>query len=257
MRRRPELPGYDAEAEFYDLCWSPFRSDIEFFRRRMGRPGRVLDLMCGTGRVTLALARWGWRVDGVDRSEGMLRVARAKLNAAAPAVRGRVGLHRGDICRLRLPHVFSAAVMPANSFPLILKRRERVRALRNVHRHLGRTGVLLVHIDTPLSYRSAREGVSNVNVFRLEHGHRWYVRSLSERFVGRDVVRGVTTHVIVDRQGRLQRHVTTETQTRVLSTVEVVRELKEAGFASTRVFGDYSGGRPVRGSSFVVIEAAA
>src|SRR5208282_3163421 len=37
--------GYDAEAEFYDYCWSSLVEDIKFYKRRLSKPGRVLDLM--------------------------------------------------------------------------------------------------------------------------------------------------------------------------------------------------------------------
>jgi SAM-dependent methyltransferase len=257
MTRRPELPGYDAEAEFYDLCWSSLTDDIAFFRRRIGRPGRLLDLMCGTGRVGLALARAGWVVEGVDRSVGMLKVARSKLRSTPLRVQRKVRFHRADLAGFRLPTEFDAAVIPVNSFPLILSRRERVRALQNVHRHLARSGKLLVHLDTPRSYRSAQVGAPNVSVFRLGQGRRWYVRSLVEGFQQPDLVRGITHHLLVDRSGRVLRQVTTETRTRVLPVAELVRELSEAGFSSIRRFGDYSGARLARNSSFAVIEASA
>jgi demethylmenaquinone methyltransferase/2-methoxy-6-polyprenyl-1,4-benzoquinol methylase len=53
-------------------------------------PGqRVLDVATGTGMVAFELARRGCRVVGLDQSEDMLRVARAKL-AAAPELHGQV-----------------------------------------------------------------------------------------------------------------------------------------------------------------------
>lgn len=257
MTRHPEFPSYGAEAEFYDLCWSSLVDDISFYKRRIGAPGRLLDLMCGTGRVALALARAGWMVDGVDQSVEMLRVARSKLGSVPLRVRRRVRFHQGGLAGFRLPFVFDAAVIPIDSFPLILSRRERVQALRNVHRHLRRSGKLLVHVDTPRSYESARVGAPMVAVFRLDQGRRWYVRSLVERFLRPDLVRGITHHLVVDRSGRILRQVTTETRTRVLPITEVVRELNEAGFSRSRSFGDYSGGRLTRNSSFAVIEAFA
>src|SRR5882762_6946023 len=44
------------------------------------QPGeRALDLCCGTGDVTLALARKGVEVTGLDFSEAMLAIARERL----------------------------------------------------------------------------------------------------------------------------------------------------------------------------------
>jgi SAM-dependent methyltransferase len=255
MNRRPTFPGYDAEAQFYDYCWSSFVDDMRFYQRRLGRPGRVLDLMCGTGRVGIALAKAGWDVDGVDQSRGMLHVARSKAKSLPPRVRGRVRFHHSDLAGYRLAGGFDGAVIPLNSFPLILSRRDRIRALRNVRRHLKDAGKLLLSIDTPISYEPARAGTPTVSLFRLDGGRRFYVRSLVESFVRKDIVRGLTTHVLVERSGRIRTSVTSETQTRVLSIPEVLGELRAAGFSQTRLFGDYDGGPLTDKSSFAVIEA--
>ena len=68
-------------------------------------------------------------------------------------------------------------------------------------------------------------------------------------------MRGLTTHVLVNRSGRVGTRVTSETQTRVLPVPEILHELRAAGFSRTRVFGDYDGGPLAEKSSFAVIEA--
>src|SRR5881394_4104638 len=42
-------------------------------------PGRALDLACGAGRNSFALARRGWRVDAVDASPEALKIARSRI----------------------------------------------------------------------------------------------------------------------------------------------------------------------------------
>ena len=55
--------------------------------RRAGvEANSLVDAGCGTGLMTVELARAGARVVGVDVSEGMLRAA-----AETPAARGRAG----------------------------------------------------------------------------------------------------------------------------------------------------------------------
>src|SRR3954470_8087291 len=71
--------GWDQYAPFYD--WENARTlgrrDVPFWRRvaREAR-GPVLELGCGTGRVSLPLTRAGVTLVGVDRSERMLARAR-------------------------------------------------------------------------------------------------------------------------------------------------------------------------------------
>src|SRR6516165_1271920 len=63
-----------------------FVADQRFAERYFDRPGRLIDLGCGTGRLLVPFARRGFWVLGVDLSEEMLRVATAKARAAGVEV---------------------------------------------------------------------------------------------------------------------------------------------------------------------------
>ena len=67
----------------------------------VGEGGRALDACCGTGDLTLALARaWpGAAVVGLDLTGGMLEVARRKAERD-PSVAARVSFLRGDLLDL-------------------------------------------------------------------------------------------------------------------------------------------------------------
>lgn len=77
--------GWDEYAAFYD--WenrqTMGRRDVRFWER-MARQhgGPILELGCGTGRVSFPVARTGNAVVGVDRSEQMLGYARRRLRRA-------------------------------------------------------------------------------------------------------------------------------------------------------------------------------
>jgi SAM-dependent methyltransferase len=59
-------------------------------------PGRALDLGCGSGTSSLALAHAGWRVTGVDFAARAIRIAKQKAKIKRLAVEFRVG----DVTRL-------------------------------------------------------------------------------------------------------------------------------------------------------------
>src|SRR5260370_32856132 len=61
---------------------SLFHLDGAFVARHCPKPGRLIDLGCGTGRLLLAMAQRGCRVVGIDLSGEMLHVAAAKARAA-------------------------------------------------------------------------------------------------------------------------------------------------------------------------------
>src|SRR5262249_51822951 len=84
--------GYDER-----LAGTPLlEADLDFVERHCGRPGRLLDLGCGTGRLLLRMARAGHWVLGVDLSREMLAVAREK------AARERAEVH---LLRANLPEL--------------------------------------------------------------------------------------------------------------------------------------------------------
>jgi len=108
---------FAAIARRYDLI-----NDIQSFgihrlwkRRVVGlarpRPGeRALDLCCGTGDLTLALAKRGTHVTGLDFSEAMLQVAREKSDRIAPvsrtdgpAAKLKIEFIRGDAQQIPFP----------------------------------------------------------------------------------------------------------------------------------------------------------
>ena len=76
---------YDLLAPFYDAInaeidykkWADFIEEI-LKRECHVRPELVLDLGCGTGKMTLELASRGYDMIGIDRSGEMLDIARKK-----------------------------------------------------------------------------------------------------------------------------------------------------------------------------------
>lgn len=76
---------YDLLAPFYDSInadinyekWADFIEEI-LKRECKTRPELVLDLGCGTGKMTIELARRGYDMTGIDYSPEMLDIARAE-----------------------------------------------------------------------------------------------------------------------------------------------------------------------------------
>lgn len=110
---------YD-DAVLYDFEYRGRRRDANFYRDLAAehlQPGApVLELACGSGRVTRVLVKGGFAVVGVDRSRPMLARARARLARMSRAHRRRVSLVCADMRELQLGLRFGLAVMAFNSF---------------------------------------------------------------------------------------------------------------------------------------------
>jgi SAM-dependent methyltransferase len=103
---------------------------------------RVLDLGCGTGNHSVALARRGYDVRGVDLSDDMLRIARAK--AATAGV--RAAFHRGDMRDARVDGAFDVALILFAALGYQTEDDAVADTLANVRRHLRPGGLLLIDV---------------------------------------------------------------------------------------------------------------
>ena len=87
-KRSQGWEGWDEYAPFYDWenAQTVARRDVAFWERlAAAQAGRVLELGCGTGRLTLPVARTGADVVGIDRSPEMLARGHKRLRRARPA----------------------------------------------------------------------------------------------------------------------------------------------------------------------------
>ena len=108
---------YDA---FY-MNGGPISGDVPFYERVARETGgSVLEVACGTARITLALAEQGLDITGVDISEGMLTVARSKVAARPASVQDRLTLVHQDMSQLNLGRRFGFVFVPARSFQHLL-----------------------------------------------------------------------------------------------------------------------------------------
>ena len=82
MTNNEAIPLY-REGRHYDLLNADVVADIPFYleeARRAGGP--VLELACGTGRLTIPIAQTGVEVVGLDQSASMLAHLRTKARQA-------------------------------------------------------------------------------------------------------------------------------------------------------------------------------
>ena len=71
MKKQEGWKGWDDYADFYDWenAQTLDRRDVKFWQAMAERSnGPILELGCGTGRVTIPVARTGTRIIGIDRS---------------------------------------------------------------------------------------------------------------------------------------------------------------------------------------------
>ncbi len=107
--------------------------------------GPVLELACGTGRLTLPLAQAGIAICGLDNSEPMLKVARQRANE-----RGiKVDLVNADMRDFALNKKFALIILAYNALQHMETRQDIESLLTNVHGHLTPDGVFALDVHNP------------------------------------------------------------------------------------------------------------
>ncbi len=144
--------GYDRLAWFYNKYWGAHYHGLalavldKILLRDLPAAAHILDLCCGTGHLTQALARRGYRVTGVDASQEMLRYARENV----PAAEFIAADARDFSFRLE----FDAVISTCESLIHILNLEELVVVFRNIYAALRKGGTFVFDLNMEEAYQS-------------------------------------------------------------------------------------------------------
>jgi ubiquinone/menaquinone biosynthesis C-methylase UbiE len=244
--KREGWEGWDAYAPFYDWenAQTLGRRDVPFWRRVAGAArGPVLELGCGTGRVSMPLARAGVDLVGIDRSAPMLARARTRLTKSVTKSPTRqfttaLRLVRGDIRQLPFEdRTFRTVIAPYGILQSLIRPRDLTATLGSVARVIAPGGTF--GIDLVPDVPKWREYENRVGLRGRSGGTQL---TLIES-VRQDPKRRLTTFVqrYVERRGDRAREHRFDLTFRTLSVPQMARQLERAGFRVDAVLGDYRG----------------
>ncbi|MCX7041891.1 MAG: class I SAM-dependent methyltransferase [Gammaproteobacteria bacterium] len=156
----PEAAAYDRWAEYYDLLDADRAPFIEFYNSLVNRDTQsVLELGCGTGTISIAMAAHlatlrgdasPARFVGVDGSEGMLKVARARASG--------IEWIFGDIRKPPVDGPFDLVFCCFNTLQHLLLDQDLVQAFVAARDLLAPTGIYAFDLYQPsLSWLAAEQ----------------------------------------------------------------------------------------------------
>lgn len=133
-------------AQLYDLRVPDWPGELDFYRDFLTHTPEssqgILEIACGTGRVTLPLARAGYKLTGLDISTELLEIARKKsVGIANPS------WFQADMRTFELKRKFGVIISPGHSFQFMNTSDEQAQCLDQVKRHLVPGGWLILHLD--------------------------------------------------------------------------------------------------------------
>ncbi|MGB9470646.1 MAG: class I SAM-dependent methyltransferase, partial [Candidatus Acidiferrum sp.] len=134
-------------ADYYDSApmVTQRTHDVAFYAnaaKKYGDP--VLELGCGTGRITVAIAEAGYRIVGLDIPEKMLERAAEKRTHLRREARERLHLVQGDMARFDLGEQFRTVVIPFRPFQHLLETEQQMDCLNCAREHLVPGGYVIL-----------------------------------------------------------------------------------------------------------------
>ncbi|MCK4655173.1 MAG: class I SAM-dependent methyltransferase [Candidatus Cloacimonetes bacterium] len=146
---------YKTTAKYYDSDNKDLlKDDIDFYIDYANKiNGKVLELGCGTGRITIPIAMAGHQIWGLDVSEPMLDVFREKAKKENKTTNENLQILNGDMRNFELNQKFKLIFIPFRTFQSLITEEGQQSCLKCCHEHLDDDGLFIV------------------NVFKLLEGH--------------------------------------------------------------------------------------
>jgi SAM-dependent methyltransferase len=144
----PPMDPRAATAAYYDLE-PAFPTDIPFYLGQLRSPtDTVLELGCGTGRVSVALAPQASFLQGVDLSPAMIEQCRRRLRDAAIGDK-RATVTVGDISDLQLGRRFDLVIAPYRVFQNLTTEAQITGLFATLRAHLASGGRAILNTFRP------------------------------------------------------------------------------------------------------------
>jgi SAM-dependent methyltransferase len=229
---------YSPVAEYYD-DYVRSTIDLPFFLEECRTvDGKVLELMAGTGRISLPLVEAGVELTCVDFSAEMVSILRRKLAAQHRAA----AVHLMDVRKLDLGESFDLAILPFNAFAELVTERDRSDFLAGVSGHLRHGGTFICTMHNPTVRLKTVDGaIRMIGRYDMkEKGHSLMVW-LAEQFRGLSAV--IDAVQILETYGAgnsMQDRRYMSMQYTFISHEEAESLFIQAGFTVHAVYGDYA-----------------
>ena len=131
--------------EFQQICTRQIK-DIVLWKRfaeRFGGP--ILEICCGSGRITLPLAKEGFEIFALDYSEKLLEILINNISETDD-----IKIVKSDMRSFHINKHFSFAFISYASFQQLLTLKDQVDCLTNIYNHLSSNGILAFDITPSL-----------------------------------------------------------------------------------------------------------
>ncbi|MCZ6663079.1 MAG: class I SAM-dependent methyltransferase [Actinobacteria bacterium] len=148
-------------APYYDDIFKEAAFEVGLLREFAGDPPRALELAIGSGRVALPLSQAGVEVTGIDISDEMISLLRAKPGGEA------IEVIVGDFADVGVDETFPLVYLPFNTLFSLMTQERQVECFHNVGEALEPGGRFVLDTFVPdlrrFDHNNTRMGVSSIS----------------------------------------------------------------------------------------------
>jgi SAM-dependent methyltransferase len=227
---------YGTVAHLYDSYVSTDFDHSFFLKEAREANGKVLELACGTGRLSIPLLRAGIDLTCVDYSEEMLEVFRKKLEANHLSCR----IVNQDMADLSLPDRFDMIFIPFHSFSEILDESKHARALSRIREHVTEGGRFICTLHNPIVRTKSMDGtVKELGQFPTEEGRTLVVSTCFKYDECSQTASGHQFYEVYDPEGMLVEKQHLPVSFYLFHGSQFEKLAHAAGLRVVRLYGDY------------------
>lgn len=221
------------DANIYDGL-NTFLSDLQFYKKWLpeNKDAKILELCCGTGRLTLPIAKKGYRICGIDYTPSML--SRAKAKAAEAGL--KIQFIEADIRTFTLQEQFDLIFIPFNSIHHLYKNEDLFKTLQGVKKHLKEGGLFLLDCFNPdIRYIVESEKEQKIVAEYVTNDGRNVLIKQTMRYENTTQINRIEWHYFINGEF----HSIQNLDMRLFFPKELDTYLEWAGFNIIHKFGDF------------------
>ncbi|WP_297087945.1 class I SAM-dependent methyltransferase [uncultured Draconibacterium sp.] len=231
---------FDQVADIYDN-YVNVDFDIPFFIKETENYGgeELLELMCGTGRVSIPLLTAGRKMTCVDYSKGMLQSFGKKMaNKAYSAT-----LVQMDVTKLHLDKTFGMILLPFHSLSEILTTEKQQAALTGISNHLKPGGTFILTLQNPETRLKLADGKMRViGNFPVDKDRNMLLSYTNQYNKNEELVSGYQFYEIYNAENTMLEKRILEINFKPVSLEKLKSMVLKTEMEITELYGDYSYG---------------
>jgi SAM-dependent methyltransferase len=249
---------YVNSANLYDLDQRDnLVVDIPFYIEYANKQnGNILDLGCGTGRVSIELAKLGHSVTGLDLSEQMLGIYKNKIKNLPENIQEKIEIINGNMADFKMSKKYSLIIAPFRVFQALTEENDIQNCLQCIRIHLNDNGIFIINVFRP--YKVLDESWCYGERIQWERDDKKNGTQVIKKDIGEkidtknQVIYPRFIYEIISRDGKIEKY-TEQLELKYYYYDQLIKLLKDNGFKILEEYGWYDKSGIENGRELIIV----